>query len=280
MIGQAAIKHEVVNELDDDKNFDINDYINEVPLLVDEMTDDEDDELESRRSVRGYDSKVQVDVSVSGTSLNGSNLPSTSASASTNAGTDPVPQTCTNSTNSTNSNSTSITSKSLRSNKTTIKQERNQLMMVVIKYISIKITNLFPPSSSESKISLEKFLIIMINRLKLSLPNFLKAIIYLFRYMDIIYLLRYLNQSNNFANFTEMDFPLKKLIIGCFKLTLLRERVHKNWGKLTGLGDNEVNVVIQSILKRLNNKIIIKESELSKFKLEVFRYVKMVSNEV
>lgn len=77
-----------------------------------------------------------------------------------------------------------------------------------------------------------------------------------------------------------MDFPLKKLIIGCFKLTLLKERVHKNWYKLCGLKDNEINVIIKTILKRLNNKVNIKEGEIVRFKTEVYRYVKSVSQVV
>lgn len=158
------------------------------------------------------------------------------------------------------------------------KQQRNKLMMIIIKYISIKITNLFPPNFKENKLSLEKFLIIIINRLKLSVNSFLKSVIYLLRYMDIIYLLRYLNQSNNFANFNEMDFPLKELIIGCIKLTLMQEKIHKNWSNLVGLSNNQINLIIKKILDKLNNKLIIKDDEFCKFKLEIFRYVKMISS--
>ncbi|CAH6718518.1 hypothetical protein CLIB1444_01S08526 [[Candida] jaroonii] len=158
------------------------------------------------------------------------------------------------------------------------KQQRNKLMMIIIKYISMKITNLFPPNFKENKLSLEKFLIIIINRLKLSVNSFLKSVIYLLRYMDIIYLLRYLNQSNNFANFNEMDFPLKELIIGCIKLTLMQEKIHKNWSNLVGLSNNQINLIIKKILDKLNNKLIIKDDEFCKFKLEIFRYVKMISS--
>ncbi|EGV65266.1 hypothetical protein PSN45_002588 [Yamadazyma tenuis] len=247
--------------------FNISDYINDIPLLVDDVTDD-DDELESKRSSR-LDSVDHYSIKNVESSPNTSSLSTESSSGSSGNARKIRPK---------RSRAKGFTAATLAPED--FKQERNQLMMVIVKYISIKITNLFPPSSSESKISLEKFLIIMVNRLKLSLPNFLKSIIYLFRYMDIIYLLRYLNQSNNFANFNEMDFPLKKLLIGCFKLTLLRERIHKNWHKLTGLSDNEVNIVIQTILKRLNNKVVIKNGELGKLKSEIFRYVKIVSKEV
>lgn len=289
------VKKPGVGDDDDNPDFNINDYINEVPLLVDEMTDDDDDELESKRTARDMESKANVDVSVSGLNSGGSgagslnyNISTVSTTATTGGSTTDRRPDLKDNINPTEKDKTSmpleaneIAAVTKPNKKSMFKQERNQLMMVIIKYTSIKITNLFPPSSSESKISLEKFLIIMVNRLKMSLPNFIKATIYLFRYMDVIYLLRYLNQSNNFANFTEMDFPLKKLIIGCFKLTLMREHIHKNWYKLTGgLSDNEINIVIQSILKKLNNKIIIKKSEIVKFKLEMFRYVKMVSNQV
>lgn len=256
-----------------DADFNINDYINDVPLLVDDVTDDED-ELESKRSVderyRGSGSDVGSVGGGDGGDVRGGDVGERDGGRG--AGASGAVASVASGAGASGHTSTGAT--------TDFKQQRNQLMMVIVKYISIKITNLFPPSSSESKISLEKFLIIMINRLKLSLPNFLKGIIYLFRYMDIIYLLRYLNQSNNYANFNEMDFPLKKLIVGCFKLTLLRERIHKNWYKLTGLTDNEINIIIQSILKRLNNKIIIKPGEIGKLKLEIFRYVKVVSREV
>lgn len=98
--------------------------------------------------------------------------------------------------------------------------------------------------------------------------------------MDIIYLLRYLNQSNNFANYNEMDFELKKLIVGCFKLTLIRERVSKNWNQVTGLSNNEINRVVKTIVGRLNGKLLIKDIELVKLKLEIFRFVKMVTNRI
>ena len=46
--------------------------------------------------------------------------------------------------------------------------------------------------------------------------------------MDIIYLLRYLNQTNNFVNYNDMGFELKKLIVGCLKLAIIKEnRINK-----------------------------------------------------
>lgn len=164
--------------------------------------------------------------------------------------------------------------------------ERKQLMTIVVKYISTKITNSFPPDTPHkikpNELPLDKFLLILVSRLQLSLPDFMKGVIYLFRYMDIIYLLRYLNQSNNFANYNEMDFGLKKLIIGCFKLVLIRERKSKdvNWFQTTQLPNNDINKVVKTIIGRLNNKISIKEIELVKLKLEIFRFVKMVTKRV
>lgn len=164
--------------------------------------------------------------------------------------------------------------------------ERKQLMTIVVKYISTKITNSFPPDTPHkikpNELPLDKFLLILVSRLQLSLPDFMKGVIYLFRYMDIIYLLRYLNQSNNYANYNEMDFGLKKLIIGCFKLVLVRERKSKdiNWFQITQLPNNDINRVVKTIINRLNNKISIKEIELVKLKLEIFRFVKMVTKRV
>lgn len=162
--------------------------------------------------------------------------------------------------------------------------ERNQLMTIVVKYIATKITNSFPPQSapvaSSSELPLDRFLLILTNRLQLSLPLFMKGIIYLFRYMDIIYLLRYLNQSNNFANYNEMDFCLKKLIVGCFKLALSREKITKNWAAVSGMSNNEINTIVKTIVTRMNGKLVIKNIDLVKLKLEIFRFVKMVTNPI
>lgn len=162
--------------------------------------------------------------------------------------------------------------------------ERTQLMTIVVKYIATKITNSFPPRSprtiKSNDLPLDKFLLLLTQRLQLTLPLFMKGMVYLFRYMDIVYLLRYLNQSNNFANYAEMDFDLKKLLVGCFKLVLVRERVPKNWESVTGLSNNEVNKVVKTIVTRLNGKLLIKNIELVKMKLEIFRFVKMVTTPV
>ena len=153
-------------------------------------------------------------------------------------------------------------------------------MLLTVKYVALKINNLFPSDCSGDKIPLDTFLITIVNRLNLSLTTFLKSVIYLFRYMDIIYLLRYLNQSNNFANYTEMDFPLRKLLIGCVKLSLLRDHHIRNWPTITGLSNNDINIIIKAIIKRLNNKVNIKPVEVTRFKLEILRYIKMTSNEI
>lgn len=162
--------------------------------------------------------------------------------------------------------------------------EKNQLMTIVVKYIATKITNSFPPRSPRTirpnDLPLDKFLLLLTQRLQLTLPLFMKGMVYLFRYMDIVYLLRYLNQSNNFANYAEMDFDLKKLLVGCFKLVLVRERVPKNWESVTGLTNNEVNKIVKTIVTRLNGKLLVKNIELVKMKLEIFRFVKMVTTPV
>lgn len=162
--------------------------------------------------------------------------------------------------------------------------ERNQLMTIVVKYVATKITNSFPPSTpvipSSSELPLDRFLLILTNRLQLSLPLFMRGVIYLFRYMDIIYLLRYLNQSNNFANYNEMDFSIKKLIVGCFKLTLSREKITKNWAGITGMSNNEINTIVKTLVTRMNGKLVIKNIDLHKLKLEIFRFVKMVTNPI
>lgn len=160
---------------------------------------------------------------------------------------------------------------------------RNQIMTLIVKYIGTKINNSFP-ISNKKELPLDKFLLITISRLKLSLSNFLKSIIYLFRYMDIIYLLRYLNQSNNFAHHNSMDFELKKLIIGCFKLTILKQQkispnkfyLSLDWKRVTGLSNQEINNITSTIIKRMNGKLIIRNIELIKLKTEIFRFVKMI----
>lgn len=162
--------------------------------------------------------------------------------------------------------------------------EKLRIMKIVVKYISMKITNSFPPESPRTmdpnEMPLEKFLMILVSRLQLTLTTFVKGIIYLFRYMDIIYLLRYLNQSNNFANYTEMGFCIKKLIIGCFKLTLARERIQKDWSGITGLSNSEINTIAKAVINRLNGKLIIKNVEVVRMKTEIFRFVKMVTKTV
>lgn len=178
----------------------------------------------------------------------------------------------------------SATEVSVRLTPTQFKIERLRVMKIVVKYISMKITNSFPPESPRTidpnEMPLESFLMILVSRLQLTLPIFMKGIIYLFRYMDIIYLLRYLNQSNNFANYTEMGFCIKKLIVGCFKLTLTRERVQKNWNGITGLANSEINTIVKAVVNRLNGKLSIKNIELIRLKTEIFRFVKMVTKTV
>ena len=133
---------------------------------------------------------------------------------------------------------------------------------------------------------LDKFLLLLTSRLRLTLPVFLKAVIYLFRYMDIIYLLRYLNQTNNFVNYNDMGFELKKLIIGCFKLAIIKEnRVLKNkyvlnWETITGLKNREINDIVKTIVDRMNGKLNIKNVDVIRMKEEMYRFVKMVSIEV
>ncbi|KAK6465362.1 hypothetical protein DFJ63DRAFT_310459 [Scheffersomyces coipomensis] len=191
------------------------------------------------------------------------------------------------------------------------KQERNQLMSIIIKYIATKIHNSFPPerpkmlTNGQLELSLDKFLLLLTSRLKLNLTMFMKGIIYLFRYMDIIYLLRYLNQTNNFVNYNDMGFELKKLIIGCFKLAILREKkisskdqsqktitssnqtteiggdqFNFNWSHITGLPNSEINQIVKTIMNRMNGKLLIKDVELVRLKSEIFRFVKMVATEV
>lgn len=162
--------------------------------------------------------------------------------------------------------------------------ERSKIMKIVVKYIAMKISNSFPPESSRTidanEIPLDKFLMILVSRLQMTLPVFMRGIIYLFRYMDIIYLLRYLNQSNNFANYTDMGYGLKKLIIGCFKLSLARERITKDWSTITGLSTSEINRIVKTLVSRLNGKLVVKGVELVRLKSEIFRFVKMVTQTV
>lgn len=165
-------------------------------------------------------------------------------------------------------------------NSTRLKQERDQVMTVIVKYIAAKIKNSFPPEQAsriDGSLPLDKFLLILTSRLQVSLVEFMKSIIYLFRYMDIVYLLRYLNQCNNMANYNGMDFTLRKLIVGCFKLALTRDRIVRDFPQITGLSNQEISAVTRKIISRMNGKVSIKDTEVLRMKLELYRFVRMVS---
>ncbi|KAJ9095900.1 hypothetical protein QFC19_007389 [Naganishia cerealis] len=165
-------------------------------------------------------------------------------------------------------------------NSTRLKQERDQVMTVIVKYIVAKIKNSFPPEQAsriDGSLPLDKFLLILTSRLQVSLVEFMKSIIYLFRYMDIVYLLRYLNQCNNMANYNGMDFTLRKLIVGCFKLALTRDRIVRDFPQITGLSNQEISAVTRKIISRMNGKVSIKDTEVLRMKLELYRFVRMVS---
>lgn len=164
------------------------------------------------------------------------------------------------------------------------KNEHEKVMKIIVKYVAMKITNSFPPQApkkaSNKELELDEFLMVLVSRLQLSMVNFMKGIIYLFRYMDIIYLLRYLNQSNNFANYTDMGFGLKKLIVGCFRLVLARERIVKDWKQITGLTNVQINAIVKTVIGRLNGKLNIKNAEVLRLKNEIFRFIQMVTKSV
>lgn len=164
------------------------------------------------------------------------------------------------------------------------KNEHEKVMKIIVKYVAMKITNSFPPQApkkaSNKELELDEFLMVLVSRLQLSMVNFMKGIIYLFRYMDIIYLLRYLNQSNNFANYTDMGFGLRKLIVGCFRLVLARERIVKDWKQITGLTNVQINAIVKTVIGRLNGKLNIKNTEVLRLKNEIFRFIQMVTKSV
>lgn len=164
------------------------------------------------------------------------------------------------------------------------KNEHEKVMKIIVKYVAMKITNSFPPQApkkaSNKELELDEFLMVLVSRLQLSMVNFMKGIIYLFRYMDIIYLLRYLNQSNNFANYTDMGFGLRKLIVGCFRLVLARERIVKDWKHITGLTNVQINAIVKTLIGRLNGKLNIKNAEVLRLKNEIFRFIQMVTKSV
>ncbi|KAI5957547.1 hypothetical protein KGF57_003241 [Candida theae] len=182
------------------------------------------------------------------------------------------------------------------------KHQRTQLMTIIVKYVATKIYNTFPPEApkrkgssspsspttssaqtlaSSNELPLDKFLLLLTSRLRVSLSTFLKAIIYLFRYMDIIYLLRYLNQTNNFVNYNDMGFELKKLIVGCFKLTIIKEnrvsakKLQVNWQHVTGLSNQEINSIVRQLVNRMNGKLTIKDVEVVRMKNEMYRFVNL-----
>lgn len=164
------------------------------------------------------------------------------------------------------------------------RNEHEKVMKIIVKYVAMKITNSFPPQapkkSATKELALDEFMMVLVSRLQLSMTNFMKGIIYLFRYMDIIYLLRYLNQSNNFANYTDMGFGLKKLIVGCFRLVLARERIAKDWKTITGLTNVQINAIVKTLIGRLNGKLNIKNVEVLRLKNEIFRFIQMVTKSV
>ena len=205
---------------------------------------------------------------------------------------DDVKQSINSTTTTTTTTTTASTSKqsSLECSQEQFKLERTKIMTIVIKYVTAKIHNSFPPDSGrnvkQNELPLDKFLLILTSRLRITLPVFLKAIIYLFRYMDIIYLLRYLNQTNNFVNYNDMGFELKKLIVGCLKLAIIKEnRITKNkyvlnWEQITGLKNQEINSIVKTLVGRMNGKLNIKDVEVANMKNEMFRFVKMISTQV
>lgn len=295
-----------------------NDLISDMPLLVsdNEVSDDDTYSLLSFTNQRILKREANITESAGSVSGSGSGSGSSSVSVSNStespSGSDETDHGVSIITSSSNalvetqntatrslkpSPLQTVTSKTSQLSPSQFKLQRNQLMGIIVKYIATKIHNSFPPESprlvKSNEMPLDKFLLILTSRLQLTIPMFMKGIIYLFRYMDIIYLLRYLNQSNNFANYNSMDFELKKLLVGCFKLAILREQKlnvkrtenksapnNPNWSSITGLSSHEINTVVKKIISRMNGKLNIKNIELVRLKSEIFRFVKMVSNEV
>lgn len=291
-----------------------NDLISDMPLLVsdNEVSDDDTYSLLSFTNQRTLKREANITEPAGPGLGSGSGSSSVLVSPESPSGSDETDHGVTNITSSSNalvqtqnpatgslkpSPLQTVTSKTSQLSPSQFKLQRNQLMGIIVKYIATKIHNSFPPESprlvKSDEIPLDKFLLILTSRLQLTIPMFMKGIIYLFRYMDIIYLLRYLNQSNNFANYNSMDFELKKLLVGCFKLAILREQKlnvkrtenktapnNPNWSTITGLSSHEINTVVKKIISRMNGKLNIKNIELVRLKSEIFRFVKMVSNEV
>ena len=167
------------------------------------------------------------------------------------------------------------------------KTQRTQLMTIVVKYLATKIKNSFPPeatapsksTSGAPELALDRFILILTSRLRLPFNVFVHGMIYLFRYMDIVYLLRYLNQLNNNAN-CNMQFLVQKLIVGCFRLALCQTHRLPNidWQKATGLGAREIDSVVLVLTMRMNGKLTVKMVEIQKLKQEILRFVKMVAS--
>lgn len=163
-------------------------------------------------------------------------------------------------------------------------EERSKVMVIAVKYIAMKITNSFPPALPRlvdpNELPLDKFLMILVSRLQLSLNLFMKGVVYLFRYMDVVYLLRYLNQLNNFANYTNMGHDLRKLIVACFRIATAKEKLTKDWVGTTGLSNAEINKVLKAVVNRLNKRLLIRNIELVRLKLEIYRFVKMTTKAI
>lgn len=78
-----------------------------------------------------------------------------------------------------------------------------------------------------------------------------------------------------------MGFELKKLIVGCFKLTIIKEnrvsprKLQVNWQHVTGLSNQEINSIVKQLVNRMNGKLNIKDVEVVRMKNEMYRFVNL-----
>ncbi|ODQ82244.1 hypothetical protein BABINDRAFT_158879 [Babjeviella inositovora NRRL Y-12698] len=178
-------------------------------------------------------------------------------------------------------------------------RQRTQVMELIVKYITAQIHSKFPIDMSQRdkathpNLPLDKFLMRLLADLKVTLPIFQIAVLYLFRYINLIYLLRYINQSNNLISqpngpVSDLD-SLRQLIIGSLKLAIYYYNKHYrptkpiyhldnvNWEAVAGISDHEIKNVAFKMIKTMNGKLHIKDAEVQKLNMELFKFVNTVN---
>lgn len=178
--------------------------------------------------------------------------------------------------------------------------ERNDAMGLIVQYITRQIYAKFPIDMLEQDQEmyplrpLPQFLVLMLTQMQVTFPVFKIMVLLLFRYINLIYLLRYVNQSNNLM--ARPDGPmglqdlLRHLLSGALRLaTYYHNRFYRpsrpvpvidsaRWESETGIGSRDVDAVALRMLKTMNGKLHVKEAEMTKLSMELFKFVNAVNH--